>query len=95
MILVENTNKAMKINASNFYNRNVKRLPKHFHKVACKPHVQDTSEIKKWIYENCAGRYFVDHLPDWDSYKTKLVVGFEKQEELTFFLLSGVAQIEN
>ena len=85
----------MKINPSNFYNRKVKRLPRHFYKVACRSGVEDQIEISRWIYKNCGGRYFVDTLPDWDSYKTKLVVGFEKQEELTFFLLSGVAQIEN
>ena len=54
----------MKINPSNFYNRKVKRLPRHFYRVACKSGVEDQIEISRWIYKNCGGRYFVDTLPD-------------------------------
>jgi len=51
--------------------------------------------MKKWIYENCYGRYSItkDVVFHGDQSKSVTVLGFENPGDLTLFALSGVAQI--
>ena len=49
----------MRINPANFYNRELGFLPPHFKNIAVKAHEYDVDQMRKWIYEHCAGRYSI------------------------------------
>ena len=84
----------MKINPNNFYGRELDILPAHFVNTVVKAHDGDVEKIKKWIYENCHGRYSVtkDVKFEGDQSRSVTVFGFEEPGDLTLFALSGVAQ---
>jgi phosphoketolase len=50
--------------------------------------------MRKWIYENCHGRYSItkDVIYQSDNSRSVTVLGFEEPGDLTLFALSGVAQ---
>jgi hypothetical protein len=82
----------MKINPNNFYNRELNILPPHFVNTITKAHEHDVERMRKWIYENCTGRFSFtkDVKFDGDQSKSVTVIGFENPGDLTLFALSGV-----
>jgi hypothetical protein len=75
----------MRINPANFYNRELGFL---------KAHEYDVDQMRKWIYEHCAGRYSITRdvlLKDGDA-RSVTILGFEEPGDLTLFALSGMAQ---
>jgi len=84
----------MKINPNNFFKRELDILPPHFVNTVVKAHDADVEQMRKWIYENCTGRYSItkDVKFDGDQSKTVTVIGFENPGDLTLFALSGVSQ---
>ena len=85
----------MKINPNNFFKRELDILPPHFVNTVVKAHEADVEKMRKWIYENCHGRYSItkDVKYEGDQSRTCTVIGFENPGDLTLFALSGVAQI--
>ena len=84
----------MKINPNNFFKRELKILPPHFVNTVIKAHESDIEPIRKWIYENCHGRYSItkDVVYEKDTSRSVTVLGFEQPGDLTLFALSGMAQ---
>jgi len=84
----------MKINPNNFYGRELHILPPHFVNTITRAHDGEVEKMRKWIYENCTGRYSItkDVKFDGDQSKTVTVIGFENPGDLTLFALSGVSQ---
>ena len=85
----------MKINPNNFFNRELDILPPHFVNTVVKAHEADIEIMRKWIYENCHGRYSItkDVTYNGDTSRSCTVLGFEEPGDLTLFALSGKAQI--
>ena len=85
----------MRINPKNFFKRELDVLPPHFVNTVVKAHETDVEKMRKWIYENCHGRYSItkDVVFDGDQSKSITVLGFENPGDLTLFALSGIAQI--
>ena len=85
----------MKINPNNFFKRELDILPPHFVNTVVKAHESDIEIMRKWIYENCTGRYSItkDVVYQRDTSRSVTVIGFENPGDLTLFALSGVAQI--
>tara|TARA_Y100000748_G_C15080867_1_gene326371 strand:+ start:193 stop:459 length:267 start_codon:yes stop_codon:yes gene_type:complete len=85
----------MRINSNNFFKRELDILPPHFVNTVVKAHETDVEKMRKWIYENCHGRYSItkDVVFDGDQSKSITVLGFENPGDLTLFALSGIAQI--
>ena len=84
----------MRINPNNFFKRELDFLPPHFVNTVVKAHESDVEKMRKWIYENCHGRYSItkDVIFNGDSSKMVTVLGFEEPGDLTLFALSGIAQ---
>ena len=85
---------SMRINPINFFKRELDQLPPHFANTVVKAHEYDVERMRKWIYENCRGRYSITKdviLKDGVS-RSVTVLGFEEPGDLTLFALSGVAQ---
>ena len=84
----------MKINPNNFYGRELDILPPHFVNTVLRVHDVNLEKIRKWIYENCSGRYSItkDVKLEGDQSRAVTVLGFEEPGDLTLFALSGVAQ---
>ncbi len=84
----------MRINPNNFFDRELEILPPHFVNTVVKAHDSDVEDIRKWIYENCHGRYSItkDVLYQGDQSRSVTVIGFEQPGDLTLFALSGMAQ---
>ena len=84
----------MRINPNNFFDRELEILPPHFVNTVVKAHESDVEDIRKWIYENCHGRYSItkDVLYQGDQSRSVTVIGFEQPGDLTLFALSGMAQ---
>ena len=85
---------SMRINPINFFKRELDQLPPHFANTVVKAHEYDIERMRKWIYENCRGRYSITKdviLKDGVS-RSVTVLGFEEPGDLTLFALSGVAQ---
>ena len=84
----------MKINPNNFYQRELDILPPHFVNTVVKAHEADVEKMRKWIYENCHGRFSItkDVIFQNDTSRSVTVLGFEQPGDLTLFALSGVAQ---
>jgi len=84
----------MKINPNNFFNRELDILPPHFVNTVIKAHEADIEPIRRWIYENCHGRYSItkDVVYNGDSSRSVTVLGFEQPGDLTLLALSGIAQ---
>jgi len=82
----------MKINPNNFYDRELHTLPPHFVNTITRAHDSDVEKIRKWIYENCSGRFSItkDVKFQGDLSKSVTVIGFENPGDLTLFALSGV-----
>ncbi len=85
----------VKINPNNFFQRELDFLPPHFVNTVVRAHEGEVEIMRKWIYENCRGRYsitkdvkFVD-----GASRNVTVLGFEEPGDLTLFALSGVAQM--
>jgi len=89
----------LKINPSNFYDRFYKKLPPHLYTTIIEVnqgHVDGhINIIKKWIFKNLEGKFWIRKTVNYNTFTTEILAGFEKQEELTFFLLSGIGQIKN
>ena len=85
----------MKINPNNFFQRELEILPPHFVNTVVKAHDADIEIMRKWIYENCHGRYSItkDIKFEGDQSRSCTVLGFEETSDLTLFALSGKAQI--
>ena len=85
----------MKINPNNFFERELDILPPHFVNTVVKGHESDIEKMRKWIYENCHGRYSItkDVIFKGDISRSVTVLGFEEPGDLTLFALSGKAQI--
>ena len=85
----------MRINPNNFFNRELYILPPHFVNTVVKAHDSDIELMKKWIYENCSGRYSItkDVKYEGDTSRSVTVIGFENPGDLTLFAVSGKAQI--
>jgi len=60
-----------------------------------KAHEADIELMRRWIYENCHGRYSItkDITYQGDQSRSCTVIGFENPGDLTLFALSGKAQI--
>ncbi len=57
-------------------------------------HEAEVELMRKWIYENCSGRYSITKdviFKDGNS-RNVTVLGFEDPGDLTLFALSGIAQ---
>ena len=85
----------MRINPTNFFKRELDNLPPHFVNTVVKAHEADVEKMRKWIYENCYGRYSItkDIIYKDDQSRSVTVLGFEEPGDLTLFALSGKAQI--
>ena len=85
----------VKINPNNFYKRELEILPPHFVNTVVKAHESDIETMRKWIYENCHGRYSItkDVVYKGDTSRSVTIIGFENPGDLTLFALSGKAQI--
>jgi len=85
----------MRINSNNFFQRELDVLPPHFVNTVVKAHDSDVEIMRKWIYENCAGRYSItkDVIYQGDASRSVTVLGFENPGDLTLFALSGKGQI--
>ena len=84
----------LKINPNNFFQRELDFLPPHFVNTVVRKHEGEVEIIRRWIYENCTGRYSItkDVMFDNGVSKNVTVLGFEEPGDLTLFALSGVAQ---
>ena len=88
----------MKINPKNFFDRQLNYLPLHFVNIVVEPKYEENIEkMRKWIYENCSGRYSItkDVICHNDKTKSVDLIGFEEPGDLTLFVLSGQAQQVN
>ena len=57
-------------------------------------HEAEVELMRKWIYENCSGRYSITKdviFKDGNS-RNVTVLGFEDPGDLTLFALSGITQ---
>jgi hypothetical protein len=84
----------MRINPNNFFKRELDFLPPHFVNTVVRAHESDVETMRKWIYENCTGRYSITKdvvFQDGNS-RNVTVLGFEEPGDLTLFALSGMAQ---
>ena len=86
----------VRINPNNFYKRELDILPPHFVNTVVKAHEADVEKMRKWIYENCHGRFSItkDVKYEGDTSRSCTVLGFENPGDLTLFALSGKAQIK-
>jgi len=84
----------VRINPNNFFGRELYILPPHFVNTVVRAHEADVEEMRKWIYENCHGRYSItkDVIFDGDTSRSVTVLGFEEPGDLTLFALSGISQ---
>lgn len=84
----------MRINPNNFFGRELDILPPHFVNTVVKAHEADVEMMRRWIYENCSGRYSItkDVIFEGDTSRSVTVLGFEEPGDLTLFALSGIAQ---
>ena len=84
----------LKINPNNFFKRELDILPPHFVNTVVKAHEADVEKLRKWIYENCTGRYSItkDVMFDNGISRNVTVLGFEQPGDLVLFGLSGLAQ---
>ena len=85
---------SMRINPINFFKRELDILPPHFVNTVVKAHEYELEQIRKWIYENCRGRYSItkDVVIRDGPTRSVTVLGFEEPGDLTLLALSGVAQ---
>ena len=84
----------MKINPKNFYNRELGILPPYFVNTVVRGHEAEIENMRKWIYENCRGRFSFTKDVTFTTNESKAVtvIGFEEPGDLTLFALSGLAQ---
>ena len=85
---------SMRINPINFFKRELDILPPHFVNTVVKAHEYELEQIRKWIYENCRGRYSItkDVVIRDGQTRSVTVLGFEEPGDLNLLALSGVAQ---
>ena len=86
--------KNVKINPNNFYQRELDFLPPHFVNTVVRVNEYEVEKIRKWIYDNCNGRYSITRDVKFVGNESRAVnvIGFEEPSELTLFALSGVTQ---
>ena len=82
----------MRINPTNFFKRELDILPPHFVNTVVKGQDSEIQRMKKWIYENCHGKYCIidDVSLEGDNPASRLKVGFENPGDLTLLALSGL-----
>lgn len=71
--------------------REVKTLPPHFSKVRISDNEKYDFQILDWVKSKLNGRYCIASYPSIDAnnkFKTATFVAFEKQKELTYFMLA-------
>lgn len=71
--------------------RELKTLPPHFAKVRVSDSESYDRKITDWIRSKLSGRFCIVSHPSIDSnnrFKTVTIAGFEKQKELTYFMLA-------
>ena len=83
---------SMRINPINFFKRELDILPPHFVNTVVKAHEYELEQIRKWIYENCFGRYCMIKSSEWakDRMRPRITIGFENPADMTLFALSGL-----
>ena len=83
----------MRINPRNFYDRELNQLPPHFVNTVVRANEMSMMKIKKWIYENCHGRFSITNDVSLRGNESKgvTVLGFENPGDLVLFSLSGHA----
>jgi len=84
----------VRVNPNNFFKRELDILPPHFVNIVVRAHESDVEIMRKWIYENCRGRYSItkDVSYKGDTSRSVTVLGFEEPGDLTLFGLCGIAQ---
>jgi len=82
----------VKINPNNFFDRELDFLPPHFVNTIVRTNEMEIDRMRKWIYENCSGRYSITKDVSFKNGNSKAVtvLGFEEPGDLTLFALSGV-----
>ena len=87
----------MRINPINFFERELDHRPPHFTNMYVERNEADVEKIRRWIYENCSGRFSItkDNAYATNKTKTITVLGFEEPGDLTLFALSGLAYKNN
>ena len=82
------------LHPNNFYKRELQSLPPHFVNTVVRAHEAEVELMRKWIYENCSGRYSItkDVIFKDGNIRNVTVLGFEDPGDLTLFALSGIAQ---
>lgn len=71
--------------------RELKTLPPHFAKIRISDNERYDYNVSDWIRSKLSGRFCVVSYPAVDSnkrFKTVTIAGFEKQKELTYFMLA-------
>ncbi len=71
--------------------RKLSYMPSHFSKLKVSETDYFDSQLENWIFNRLKGRFAINKLPmvDQDNkLKVSVVVGFENQKELTFFMLA-------
>ena len=84
----------MRIIPKNFYDRELEILPPYFVNTVVRAHEAEVEVMRKWIYENCSGRYSItkDVIFRDGTSRNVTVIGFEEPGDLTLFALSGLSQ---
>jgi len=71
--------------------RKISFMPQHFSKLKISDTDYFDSNLENWIFNKLKGRFAISKIPmvDQDNkLKVSIVVGFENQKELTFFMLA-------
>ena len=63
----------MRINPINFFERELDHRPPHFTNMYVERNEADVEKIRRWIYENCSGRFSITKDNAYDTNKTKTI----------------------
>lgn len=80
-----------KVNPLNVFDcREVKCPPPYFHYIYVDYNQLNFSMIKKWIYLNLKGRFYIGESLELENnqYVTKIKIGFEEPKESSFFIIA-------
>lgn len=84
--------KEKKPNPLNFFDIRLEQFPPiHFEYITIPLAYNLEDSIKKWIYQNLKGRYYVNKciaINSQNNIDTMLKVGFEQSKELSYFTLA-------
>jgi hypothetical protein len=71
--------------------RKLSYMPSHFSKLKVSETDYHDSHLENWIFNKLKGRFTISRIPtigNDNKLKVSIVVGFENQKELTFFMLA-------